>query len=288
LTGFSQKLSTGNIITIQTYSATLRNEVSNIIKASICSLDKKKASHQRIIVYYNQYTYFSAQYHLRLKAIFKELSRLGIILNNICKGWKNDTKSNNLFFIEGLWDSTKKMFYVSQIKEMFESFERSVRDFEQSMIKCTIALVDLNNEERRTNRQNKLSYSVHKTEGDICQYYNTPTENLILRKKLLYTDNNNFSQSTSAIRLLSEPTPCNKSPKFGKTISYLQLSGTPRDHQKSYFYSKHQKPPGSSSSKLQSTQPTTAKAPNKGHKKTEVEVQPFMDASKSNNKDFLF
>ena len=292
LSGYIQKYETGNIITIQTYCSTSQNEFSDAMKLRLKSLDKRNPLAKRLISNYKVYASLCAQYHLRLKEIFQELTRLGVILNNISKDWKksDNPKSNSMFFIEGIWNPEKKMLYTSNIKQMLESFELCIRDFEQCLIKCVIAYTDLNNAEQKY----KDSSRHLKTEGNVPNYYcyNTPTDNILLQKRLFQTDRMNSSDMQNPmLRLLSEPAPDeHRSPKFGKTMSHLNLnnnSRTPRNGGKT--------PPlvmsFISNKKIQETSDTlltSAKNSSRVNSKGGVEVRPWAESKiemlKSNKK----
>ena len=260
------------------------------MKLRLKSLDKRNSFAKRLISNYKIYASLCAQYHLRLKEIFQELTRLGVILNNISKDWKLDNpKSNSMFFIEGIWNPDKKMLYSSNIKQMLENFELCIRDFEQCLIKCVISFTDLNNAEQKYKDPSRHL----KTEGNVPSFYcySTPTDNILLQKRLFQTDRMNSSDMQNPmLRLLSEPAPDeHRSPKFGKTMSHLNLNNnrTPRNGGKT--------PPPTmsfvSNKKIQETTSpllTSAKNSSRVNSKGGVEVRPWAESKiemlKSNKK----
>ena len=92
---------------------------------------------------YKEYSYYATQYQRYLREIFRELHHLSMIMTEMAKDLGSDKIMSSAVYLEGLIHPKNKYFYESQIKELLQGFERTIRHFEQSRISCTCAIVDL-------------------------------------------------------------------------------------------------------------------------------------------------
>jgi hypothetical protein len=137
-------LDKGSFINLQTYKATIENEVSTFMKKKYDSMIKQGSYDEEFVQLYKEYSFHATQYQRCLREIFRELCQLNMTMSEIAQDLssKNSIMSSAIY-LEGIVHPQKKTCYKNDIKNLLEQFERTIRLFEQTRISCTCTILDL-------------------------------------------------------------------------------------------------------------------------------------------------
>jgi hypothetical protein len=91
---------------LQTYQATLKNQLSDFMYKKFGNLTRSNIYDEHFSQLYKEYSFCSSQYHIAMQDLLKEIYRIGIILETITS--KNAMKSKNSvqnsIYLNGLID----------------------------------------------------------------------------------------------------------------------------------------------------------------------------------------